>query len=224
MAPLPAIHPADPIRQLDLARDLNPVADLIEQCFPIHQDPDGKTYIKEMRKAAHNLRVMGLLAHHPDLGPSRTKGFVWEENGRILGNLSLIPLKKEGRRVYLMANVAVHPNYRRRGIARKLTQRALAYLGRQGESQVWLQVRDDNQPAVDLYSSLGFEAQAARTTWRIRPEDVQTELVVKPNRLSMRRRMGEDWPNQQVWLEDTYPHAIRWNLPVNFRRFTPGIL
>jgi len=221
---IPAIHPADPIRKLDLARDLNAVADLIELCFPIHQDPDGMTYVKEMRNTAQNVRLMGSLAHHPDLGPSRTAGFVWEEDGRILGNLSLIPLKKEGRRVHLIANVAVHPDYRRRGIARKLTQRALAYLVRHGESQVWLQVRDDNQPAVDLYQSLSFVEQAARTTWRIRPGEINTGLIPVPDELSMRRRMGDDWLHQRDWLEETYPPVIRWNLPVNFRRFEPGIL
>jgi ribosomal protein S18 acetylase RimI-like enzyme len=221
---IPAIRPADPIRKLDMASDLNAVADLIELCFPIHQDPDGMTYVKEMRKTAQNLRLVGSLSLNHDLGPSRTTGFVWEDDGRILGNLSLIPLKKDVRRVHLIANVAVHPDYRRRGIARKLTQRALAYLVRHGESQVWLQVRDDNQPAVDLYRSLGFEEQAARTTWRIRPGDIKTGLFPKLDGLSMRRRMSVDWSNQRDWLDETYPQNIRWNLPVNFRRFSPGIL
>jgi len=223
-APIPVIRPADPIRKLDLSRDLNPVADLIELCFPIHLDPDGKTYVNEMRKTAHNLRRMGLLANNPDLGPIKTMGFVWEDDGRILANLSLIPLKKDGRRVHLIANVAVHPDYRRRGIARKLTQRALAYLERHGESQVWLQVRDDNQPAVDLYRSLGFVEQVARTTWRIRPVDIKTGLIPVPDGFSIRHRVRDNWSNQRDWLEETYPHAIRWNLPVNFRRFEPGIL
>ena len=64
--------------------------------------------------------------------------------GRIVGNLSLIPFVRRGHVVYLIANVAVHPDYRRRGIARQLTQTALDYLRQRGVSSAWLQVRDDN--------------------------------------------------------------------------------
>lgn len=222
----PAINSSDLIRKLDLTRDLDQVADLIELCFPIHLDPDGKTYVNEMRKAARDFRLMGRLAGYSNLDPVNVKssGFVWEDNGRIIGNLSLIPLQKEGRRVFLIANVAVHPDYRRRGIARKLTQTALEYLDRQKESQVWLQVRDDNPPAIDLYRSLGFSDQAARTTWRIRPQNCNGAQILENLNTSFRHRAPGDWPRQRGWLEDAYPQAIRWNLRVNFRRFSPGLL
>lgn len=217
------IHPSDPIRKIDLARDLNPVADLIELCFPIHLDPDGQTYVKEMRKAARDMRLMGWLSNVSELEPMRSSGFVWEEDGRIVGNLSLIALRKNGRRVYLIANVAVHPDFRRHGIARKLTQHALAHLAQQRETEVWLQVRDDNPPAIDLYRSLGFKDQAARTTWRIRPADFKVGLVTAQEGLSIRRRRPRDWEMQRSALEEAYPQAIRWNLPLNFHRFKPGI-
>ncbi|MBW6466214.1 MAG: GNAT family N-acetyltransferase [Brevefilum sp.] len=220
----PTLHTSDPIRKIDLAHDLNPVADLIELCFPIHLDPDGKTYVTEMRKAARDMRMMGWLSNVSDLETGRTSGFVWEEDGRIVGNLSLVPLRKDGRRVYLIANVAVHPDFRRQGIARKLTQRALMHLAQQRESEVWLQVRDDNPPAITLYRSLGFIDQAARTTWRIRPADFQSGSVTAQAGLSVRRRLRGDWEIQRDELEAAYPRAIRWNLPVNFRRFEPGVL
>ena len=193
---IPAFSPSfglsDPIRKIDLARDLNPVADLIELCFPIHLDPDGKTYVKEMRKAARDMRLMGWISNVSELETTRSSGFVWEEDGRIVGNLSLIP------RVFLVANVAVHPNFRRRGIARKLTQHALVHLAQQRESEVWLQVRDDNPPAIDLYRSLGFKDQASRTTWRICPADFKTGLAVTQAGLSVRRRQRGDWETQSL--------------------------
>jgi GNAT superfamily N-acetyltransferase len=201
---------------------LNPIADLIELCFPIHLDPDGQTYVKEMRKTARDMRLMGWLSNISELEPARSSGFVWEEDGRIVGNLSLISLRKGGRRVYLVANVAVHPDFRRCGIARKLTQRALVYLAHQRESEVWLQVRDDNPPAIDLYRSLGFKDQSTRTTWRIRPADFQAGLVAPHAGLSVRRRLRRDWEIQRDLLAEAYPQAIRWNLPVKFDRFMPG--
>jgi GNAT superfamily N-acetyltransferase len=219
----PTTHSSGPIRKIDLARDLNPIADLIELCFPIHLDPDGQTYVNEMRKAARDMRLMGWLSNVSELEPARSSGFVWEEDGRIVGNLSLISLRKDGRRVYLIANVAVHPDFRRCGIARKLTQRALVHLVQQRESEVWLQVRDDNPPAIDLYRSLGFKDQGARTTWRIRPADFQAGLITTHAGLSVRRRLKRDWEIQRSLLAEAYPQALRWNLPVNFHRFEPGV-
>jgi ribosomal protein S18 acetylase RimI-like enzyme len=222
-ASFPAIHTSEHIRAIDLARDLDPVADLIELCFPIHQDPDGQTYIQEMRKAAREMRLIGWLAGLSEQYLGQSTGFVWVENGQIVGNLSLIPLNKNGRRIYLIANVAVHPEHRRRGIARRLTQKALSFLARQNESQVWLQVRDDNPAAIGLYTSLGFSEQASRTTWRIRPRDFNPAGVPTGAALSVRRWARCDWSLHQTWLEEAYPHNIQWNLPVHFQRFSPGI-
>jgi len=210
------------IRKFNLAHDLDPVADLIELCFPIHQDPDGQTYIKEMRKAARDMRFVGLLSSPTELEPSRNSGFVWEENGKIYGNLSLITLQQTGQNIYLVANVAVHPRYRRRGIAKKLTQHALAYLDGLGEKRVWLQVREDNEPAIHLYRSMKFVEQARRTTWRIRPVDFYEDQEKEVAHVIVRPRVRSDWKLQKTGLDEAYPGVLRWNLPVSFRRFTPG--
>lgn len=217
------IKTSDPIRRLDLSTDLDQVADLIERCFPISRDPDGQTYIQEMRKAARDMRMLGWLSNLAEMGSTKTAGFVWEDSGEILGNLSLIPFQKEGRRIHLIANVAVHPNHRRKGIARGLTQRALAYLRRRGDRSAWLQVRVDNDAAIALYRSAGFTEQNVRTTWRIRPIDFQPGAVNPALDLRVKPRDRQAWKQQSTWLDSAYPHDIRWNLPVDFNRFTPGL-
>lgn len=214
----------DHIRRLDLSRDLDQVADLIEICFPIHKDQDGQTYVKEMRKAARDMRMMGWLTNLAEMGSQRASGFVWEQDGNIIGNLSLVPFQKDGRRIHLIANVAVHPDYRRQGIGRALTVHAISFLQRRGDKQTWLQVRDDNPGAIDLYRSVGFVDRFARTTWRIRPFEFKALPTQRFPELSIRRRRFADWKDQQQWLDFTYPHEIRWNLPVDFRRFAPGFL
>jgi len=214
----------DHIRKLDLSRDLDQVADLIEICFPIHKDQDGQTYVNEMRKAAREMRMMGWLTNLAEMGSQRASGFVWEQDGNIIGNLSLVPFQKDGRRIHLIANVAVHPDYRRQGIAHALTVHALAFLQRRGEKQTWLQVRDDNPGAIDLYRSVGFVDRFVRTTWRIRPFEFTALPTARYPNLAIRRRKPADWKDQQQWLDVAYPHEIRWNLPVDFRRFTPGFL
>jgi ribosomal protein S18 acetylase RimI-like enzyme len=212
------------IRKLDLSRDLDQVADLIERCFPIHLDYDGQTYIREMRKAAQEMRFMGWLSSFADLTSNKAPGFIWEEEGRILGNLSMIPFKNQGRKIILIANVAVDPEYRRLGIARALTNHALIVLRSMNVAQVWLQVRDDNPAACQLYRSTGFVDRAVRTTWRILPNEIKSFEQNNEQRISVRHRKKEDWEDQNRWLSTAYPLTIRWNLSVDFNRFEPGVL
>ena len=212
------------IRKINISSDLDQVADLIEQCFPIHLDQDGQTYIQEMRKTAREMRFLGWLSSLSDLDSNKVSGFIWEEEGRILGNLSLIPFKNQGNNIYLIANVAVDPNHRRRGIAHALTDHALNYLRRQHISAVWLQVRDDNPAAYKLYRSTGFIDHLVRTTWRINPDNLKFSRKMEIAGASVGNRKEADWENQKSWLEDDYPTTIRWNLPVDFSRFEPGLL
>ena len=210
------------IRTLDLRRDLGKVADLIEVCFPLHLDPDGQSYVKEMRKSARDMHLMGWLGQLVELGNKKATGFVWEEDGRIIGNLSLIPFKFNNHRFHMIANVAVHPEHREQGIARSLTQCALAYLRRINERRAWLQVRDDNLAAIHLYRSFGFVGRAVRTSWRIRPKDINMSKKNPDIHILIRYRHKSDWNLQKTLLAKNYPVELRWNLPVNFQRFSPG--
>ncbi len=212
------------IRKLNISRDLDQVADLIEQCFPIHLDQDGQTYIREMRKTAREMRFFGWLSSLSDLDNKKAPGFIWEEDGQILGNLSLIPFKDQGKDICLIANVAVDSNHRRRGIARALTNHALAYLRRRHISQIWLQVRDDNPAAIHLYHSTGFVDHVVRTTWRIKPGHYKPSEEGDALNVNVVKRKKEDWDDQKRWLLQFYPLTIRWNLSVDFSLFEPGWL
>ncbi len=212
------------IRKLDLTRDLNKVADLIEMCFPIASDPDGQAYVNAMRKSAREMRLIRWLSQIAEMGSLQASGFVWEENEQIIGNLSLIPYQSSGSRLMMIANVAVHPDHRRQGIANSLTVRTLNYLRRQNVGRVWLQVREDNPPAINLYRSLGFKDRAVRTTWRIRPKELIPQDERPDPHVRFTRRKKPHWPQQKKWLEEAYPLGIRWNFPVNFSRFSPGLL
>jgi ribosomal protein S18 acetylase RimI-like enzyme len=92
-------------------------------------------------------------------------GFVWEEDGRIVGNVTLLPTRSPRR--FLVANVATEPDFRRQGIARALMEAAAKEARRHGAGEIRLQVERDNAAALALYSSLGYAALGALTTWRL---------------------------------------------------------
>ncbi|MGB9798708.1 MAG: GNAT family N-acetyltransferase [Thermanaerothrix sp.] len=199
------------LRPLRLPQDTQAVADLIEICFADTMDPDGWEYLRRMR-------AWGALPNGSP-GPSMS-GFVWEEDGRIVGNLEII-LPKTTSRYPLIVNVAVHPNYRRRGIARCLTEKAIHYLKSWNYPAVWLQVRADNLVALRLYERLGFKERARRTTWVTNPSTIsQTNFSF----LSIRPRRAHEWPLHSTWLNHIYPEQVAWNLPLDFERFRPRFL
>ena len=96
------------LRHLDLRRDLNGVADLIEVCFLAQMDGDGLEYLRRIRETARNQSSFWFL-FPPDNASIPLHGFVWEEEGKLIGNLTLIPFFRDGSLNYLIANVAVHP-------------------------------------------------------------------------------------------------------------------
>lgn len=208
------------IRSLDPRRDLLAVADLIDECFATSMDADGKEYLRQLRRMAHDVQVLRLSPAAVENLSMPLGGFVWEENGRIVGNLSLIPLKKDRQRVYLIANVAVTSEYRQQGIGRALTIQALDTVHKRGAPAAWLQVREDNPIAKHLYATLGFQERACRTTWQSLPalpeiKDTTVRVLPRPRGI---------WDQQLLWLKETYPADVCWNLPITLNDFKPGIL
>ena len=70
-----------------------------------------------------------------------------------------------------MMNVAVHPNYRRRGIARELVTHLIAQLAENNVHSLALEVRASNLPAISLYEKLGFTQVGRRPNYYRNPKE-----------------------------------------------------
>jgi GNAT superfamily N-acetyltransferase len=207
------------MRPLNVLRDLSTVADLIELCFSPTMDNEGQRYLSDMRRASHDDRFLRWASHMAETTSLPLTGYVWEQDGRIVGNASLIPFRDRGKRVYLIANVATHPDYRRRGIGRALTERVMKQAHNKNASAIWLHVRDDNPGAIKLYQDLGFREIARRTTWGARPDP----FLSKPNSdIQIVPRDPRFWPIQQSWLRRLYPDALNWYHAWNINALRPG--
>lgn len=209
------------LRPFDVRRDLRSVADLVELCFADTMDADGKSYLRRMRSASRNAGLLSLASVAMEWATVPLVGYVWQQDGNLVGNVSLVPYYVKNRRFYLIANVAVHPDYRRRGIARSLTDKAIEHAHRRGAPSVWLHVRQENDAAAQLYRSQGFAERARRTTWICDLEAPQGELPKGVEFTPLRLR---DWGEQRAWLQRSYPPEVSWHMPFNIHTLRPDVL
>ncbi len=70
-----------------------------------------------------------------------------------------------------MMNVAVHPQYRRQGIAQALVQELALRLKEKGSRWLTLEVRASNEPAKSLYEKLGFTQVGCRKNYYRNPRE-----------------------------------------------------
>lgn len=70
-----------------------------------------------------------------------------------------------------MMNIAVNPDYRRRGIAESLIERLVAELKGKQVSSLTLEVRASNAPAIALYRKLGFIQVGKRPNYYRNPRE-----------------------------------------------------
>jgi ribosomal protein S18 acetylase RimI-like enzyme len=209
------------LRPLNVMRDLPRVADLVETCFSATMDADGQRFIQQMRRAGKDNRFLHWAANAVESTSMPLSGFVWEESGSLVGNVSLIPYRFKGRKIYLIANVAVHPDQRRMGIARQLTEIALEHTRKRKADATWLQVRDDNPGAIQLYKGLGFREQARRTKWQAAPDKNMPDGF---REFEIKKRSASQWPLQKEWMQRLYPDKLSWYQPIPWIRFRPGLL
>ena len=72
-------------------------------------------------------------------------------------------------------NLAVHPEHRRRGLARRLLAEGLAQARTSGAELAWLEVRTSNLAAQALYASFGFKEVGRRPRYY---DDTQEDALL----------------------------------------------
>jgi ribosomal protein S18 acetylase RimI-like enzyme len=204
------------------------LVNLLQLVFGDSLDGEDRHYLNEI--AGHSAYVPPMLWRFNPSAARLSPGFVWEDTGRVVGNITLLPTRVYGR--FLVANVAVHPDYRRRGIARQLmiaTQEAVR--ARNGRV-ILLQVVKENEPAIHLYRSLGYEIIGHMTSWyssnsRLRRLDTAADGP------SIRPLAGNQWRNaievdraallpDLNWPEPLAPEAYKLGLWERFDNFMNG--
>ncbi|HLB47799.1 MAG TPA: GNAT family N-acetyltransferase [Anaerolineales bacterium] len=204
------------LRPVDLRRDLSGIASLMELCFGDMLDHTGRYAVREMEFLSRTGPLLWLLG---SVAPNWRLGFVWVENGNVVGNVST-QVSEFDRRTWLAANVAVHPDHRRRGIAAALTEAAIRLAAENGATCVLLQVHQHNTGALDLYRALGFHVVTTRTTWE-RSSRVETQGIPLPG-VEVRPARRDEWEAEFELVKELRPAGFNWLRPLRKTDWRPS--
>ena len=117
------------------------VANLEKLCFSLD------AWTEEMVKETSSLKTFN--------------GIVCESDGEVIGYVMTAYVLDEAD----VLTIAVHPNYRRKGVADGLLTQIFTILKEKGVSKIFLEVRRGNQSAIKLYQKNGFEIISQRKNY-----------------------------------------------------------
>ena len=132
--------------ELMTADHVTQIAELEKICF---NDPWSE---KSISSELENRLALWLVA----LDGERVAGYVGSQS--VLGETD-------------MMNIAVHPDYRRQGIAENLVVSLVGALKEKGNHSLMLEVRVSNEPARTLYEKLGFIQVGLRKNYYRNPKE-----------------------------------------------------
>ncbi len=101
------------------------------------------------------------------LGQDHVLTTVAERDGRLVGYSVAWAVGDEAE----LANLAVAPEHRGTGVAKRLLDHLLDDLDARGGATIYLEVRDSNAPAQGLYRSRGFTAAGRRKGYYRKPTE-----------------------------------------------------
>jgi ribosomal protein S18 acetylase RimI-like enzyme len=194
------------VRPFNPRRDVGAVAELVAAAFGDSLDPAEQVALTEMRRTARWSPLLWWL-HWPTYSVigMTTPGFVWVEEGCVVGNISL--RRALGWGGFFIGNVAVHPDWQGRGIASALMGAALDEIVARGGRWVGLEVRADSQVARRLYERAGF-SEIGRTLHMLRPAGLARSRNQPPHPL-LRRGRSRDSAALIELVQATVPESQR---------------
>lgn len=112
--------------------------------------------------------------------------WVADLDGKLVGMIVIWLIIDEAH----VATVATHPNYRRQGIGKRLLAHALRHMIQDGARSSFLEVRESNLAAQEMYRKFGYEVTGRRRRYyRDNDEDA---ILMNLESLNAERLMMDD--------------------------------
>ena len=214
------------IRPFQLPQDMDTLASLLQDGFKYPENPawsvqdDEKENMQDQIKSIKSIwplmRVLQLLV--PFIRDVM-RGYIYEEDGLSVGLINYGRQKNIPE--WYIGNVTVLPEYRRRGIARKLVEAAVQDLQTREAEIATLEVIADNVPAYGLYEEMGFLAYRGTSDFEIEPGEGLNSLALAKGYV-LKRLKPNEWQTSLDFAQRTMPEKIREYEPVKKDRFQPS--
>lgn len=201
--------------------DMAAAGNLLETAFGDDLDATGHRMVREMRRFGEMGlpgKIIGFLFKP---GVSLPAGFVWMEEGQLVGNAHTVRVPGYPRR-WVLANVAVHPDYQRQGIGRALIKACIEDLLKKGTEEIMLQVRAEHQGAIELYESFGFNRIITRRQWRT--SSLNAASLQQDRLFPVQLRQPQEWEEQADLAQRLHPEGLSWPSPAIKAYFQSGQL
>lgn len=204
------------LRRMDPARDLGQIAHVIEIAFVNEIAPGGHLIMRDLRLLNTFGPLIWIITHAMPWMRDLLGGYVWEEDGRIVANTSLTRADERGRN-WVVSNVAVLPEYRRRGIARAMMEATIDYVRQEGGRRIMLQVHYENEGAKSLYKGLGF--RYVETVTEMRSHYVRRTAFSHPSNITVCKPEPRRWYDAYELACAAIPSTVQKIRPLRAEQF-----
>ncbi len=218
-----------PIRPIRLPGDLLSLLDMLPKTFQYPGNPEWSLrqdemediirMIRSLRRLWPLVRILRLFS--PALR-DLFRGFIWEEDGQIAG--AVMTQRHGTTDLWEVGLVGVLPEYRRRGIARRLLTRSLEDLRERGAEKASLGVIDKNVPAYSLYTSLGFEHYGGVAEFETNATDALDVSALPAGYVKEPVKRSKSWRVRYELDKRINPPALTRYEPVVLGRYRPPLL
>lgn len=214
------------VRPIKLPQELDLVLQIIKNSFKYPENPNWNIQqdtldsidesIEGIKKLWPLMKVLGLFSYSIR---NNFKGYIWEEEGKPAG---LITIHSQNKEEWLVGNIGVLPEFRRRGIARKLFNHALEHFHHEQCKRVYLQVIDGNLPAYTLYKDLGFEDYTGNG--EMEHPGGEVDLMTLPEEYLESELSLIDWQTRYQHALEITPKQVTKFSPIHEKDFKIDIL
>lgn len=217
------------IRDLKLPQDLAELGPMLSDSFqyPDHpewseQEDERESLVSDIASIARSWWMIQIGQVFIPAMRNLLPGKVWEEDGRIAG---VVLVQRRGSSSdWVISTVATRPEYRRRGIARKLVQAGVDFIREKGGKIAILDVIDANLPAYKLYESLGFEHFSGNHNLEYTPQGIYHAPDISPE-IQLETTTIFNWEPRYQLMKRISPEAIQTYDPVDKGHFRqPGFI
>jgi ribosomal protein S18 acetylase RimI-like enzyme len=209
------------IQPLDIRHDLDGLGELVTVAFADDPTTVGTDFRAEIHMLKKVVPILLILRRVSESFRHSFDGFTIKDQGQFVSLVVTGRLRAKSRR-WEIGNVATHPDYRRRGLARRLVKRAIEHARAHGAEACLLEVRAENVPAYDLYRSQGFEHYDSTTVMKL--EDLSDVQSVPAEGYTIRPMKYGEWRPRYELAHLEVPQEVQRFIPVSEEDFQVSTL